>query len=218
MPVSRTVNRNPDAPKGRPAGERRCIVSGAVLPRQRMIRFVLGPGQRVVPDFDEGLPGRGMWVEARRAVLAQAASGRAFSRAMRGPVDVSPDLVAEVESALVSRALALIGLARRAGAAVSGFEKVRGLLRGGKARLLITATDGAAEGRRKLGALAAGTAQAGGLASAELGPVFGRPAAVHAAVTGAAFADRIGRALERLAMVREDSPVEYQIPDGDKVR
>jgi len=46
--------------------ERTCIVSGQVLPRDRLIRFVAGPGGQAVPDLGERLPGRGVWVEGSR--------------------------------------------------------------------------------------------------------------------------------------------------------
>ena len=185
---------------------RRCIVTGSILPRAGMLRFVVGPGRTIVADLDERLGGRGMWLAARPDVLAEAATGRYFSRAVRGPVDVPADLGRQVEAGLVRRSVALIGLARRAGAAVGGFEKTRGALKNGTACLMITARDGAADGRRKLGALALGVVQAGGLDSAELGAVFGRSTAVHVAVTDSAFADRIARALGRLEGLRGETP------------
>jgi ribosomal protein L7Ae-like RNA K-turn-binding protein len=49
-----------------------------------------------------------------------------------------------------SRCLDLIGLARRSGAAVAGFEKVRAALAAGDVALLVAASDGADDGREKL--------------------------------------------------------------------
>jgi predicted RNA-binding protein YlxR (DUF448 family) len=210
MSSARNKSRHMSALDDNGLKDRRCIVTGSILPRARMLRFVVGPGRTVVADLNERLPGRGMWLAARANVLAEAASGRHFSRAMRGPVDVPPDLARQVEAGLVSRSVALIGLARRAGAAVAGFEKTRGALKSGTACLLITARDGAADGRRKLGALALGVVQAGGLESAELGGVFGRPAAVHVAVTDQAFADRIARALGRLEGLRGETTGQHE--------
>ena len=203
---------------GKGLNDRRCIVTGSVLPRARMLRFVVGPGRTVAADLDERLPGRGMWLAARGEVLAEAASGRHFSRAVRGPVDVPPDLARQVEAGLASRCAALIGLARRAGAAVGGFEKTRAALKNGTACLLITARDGAADGRRKLTTLASGIAQAGGLDGAEMGAVFARPTAVHVAVTDAAFAERIACALGRLEGLRGEAPCRYEIHGGAEGR
>ena len=187
---------------GADAGERRCIVSGRLLPRARMIRFVVGPDRSLVADLDQRLPGRGLWLEARKDILAEAASGRHFSRAVRGPVEVPPDLVPRVEAGLAMRCGNLIGLARRAGAAVAGFEKTRAALKNGTVCLLISARDGAADGRGKLVALASGVARAEGLDAAELGAVFGREGVVHVAVTDDRFAQRINVELARLEGVR----------------
>lgn len=199
------------------SGERTCIVTGEVLPRARMIRFVKGPDGAVVADLDHGLPGRGLWVAARRDALDQAASGRQFARAQRGPVEVPADLTGRVESGLAGRALNLIGLARRAGAAVAGFEKTRAALKAGSVHLLITARDGAADGRAKLAALAPDCVRAEGLTAAELGTVFGRDHAVHVAVTDSGLAARIGDSLARLDGVRGEARDQEAIPAAPKV-
>jgi predicted RNA-binding protein YlxR (DUF448 family)/ribosomal protein L30E len=204
------------APAGA-AGDRTCIVTGAVLPRARMIRFVKGPDGAVVADLDHGLPGRGLWVAASRDALDQAATGRHFARAQRGPVEVPSDLTRRVEAGLAARAQSLIGLARRAGAAVAGFEKTRAALKGGAAHLLISARDAAADGRAKLAALAPDCARAEGLSAGELGTVFGRDHAVHVAVTDAGLAARIGDALARLNGVRGAAQDDDAIPGAPKV-
>lgn len=198
-------------------GERRCVVTGALHPRAEMIRFVKGPDGRLVADFDGRLPGRGLWLTASRAALAQAASGRHFARALKGPVEVPGDLVAQVESGLVARARNVIGLARRAGCAVAGFEKTRGELKRGAAHLLIAARDAAADGRGKLVALAPGLGSATGLDAAELGQVFGRESVVHVAVTDPGFAARVSAALARLEGVRGAGDGEDAIPGGAKL-
>ena len=61
--------------------ERRCIVSGEILPDAQMVRFVVGPDGTVVPDVGAVLPGRGLWVRAERATLDRAIAKNAFSRA-----------------------------------------------------------------------------------------------------------------------------------------
>jgi hypothetical protein len=42
--------------------ERKCLVTGARLEPDQLIRFVKGPDGRVVPDVAAKLPGRGAWV------------------------------------------------------------------------------------------------------------------------------------------------------------
>ena len=50
--------------RGDSARQRRDIVSGEVLPDNRLLRFVADPEGQVVPDAAAKLPGRGLWVEA----------------------------------------------------------------------------------------------------------------------------------------------------------
>lgn len=217
MTARAKIRRTTPAGAGGAGGDRTCIVTGQVLPRTRMVRFVKGPDGSVVADLDHGLPGRGLWVAARGDALDQAASGRHFARAQRGPVEVPADLRRQVESGLAVRAQGLIGLARRAGAAVAGFEKTRAALKGSRVHLLITARDGAADGRAKLSALAPDCLRAEGLTATELGVVFGRDHAVHVAVTDAGLAARIGEALGRLDGVRGASADHDTIPGAPKV-
>ena len=71
--------------------ERKCIVSGEVTPKQGLIRFVVGPDDRVYPDVLGKLPGRGIYVTADRAMLEEASKGQ-FSRSAKKAVSVPDDL------------------------------------------------------------------------------------------------------------------------------
>ena len=161
-----------------------------------MIRFVVGPDRALVPDLTATLPGRGMWLSASGDVLesarAQGGLARVFARAARGPVTVPPDLPAVLEAALVRRIGEQLGLARRAGQAVAGFEKAREWLRSGRARLVLQASDGSeAERARLLSGAADGTAVLAPLAAAALGRAFGRDHVVHVAIAPGRLAERL---------------------------
>lgn len=168
--------------------ERRCVASGAVLPKGALIRFVVGPDGRLVPDLAERLPGRGFWCLAERDMIERASARNLFAKAARTAVTLPDDLPALLETALRRRCLDIIGLARRAGDAVSGFEKTKSWLTKGRARLLLEAVDSDGEGARKLRALAGVAKDELPLVklftAAELGQAFGRNAAVHAALAG----------------------------------
>ena len=118
---------------------RRCIVSGERLARDRLIRFVLGPDGDVVPDLAARLPGRGLWVRSDRRSLDEAVRRKRFHHAARGQVVVVPDLADRVGDLLARRALEYLGLARRAGELVSGFEKTRQLIEAGHCAVLVQA-------------------------------------------------------------------------------
>ena len=186
---------------------RRCIVTRERLPREKMIRFVVGPERTIVPDLTATLPGRGIWLSARRDVLetarAQGGLGRAFARAARGPVTVPPDLPAVLEAALVRRIGEQLGLARRAGQAVAGFDKAREWLRTGRGRLILQASDGSAAERARFlsGATDAVTVHAP-LSAAALGRVFGRDHVVHVAIAPGRLAERLAIEAARLDGLR----------------
>lgn len=130
--------------------ERRCIATGESQPKAGLIRFVIGPDAQVVPDVMGRLPGRGIYVAADRAAIAKAASKGLFSRAARQPVKAPDGLAEMVERLLVRRVTDLLSLARKAGDAVTGYEKVKEWLVKGQAIALIQASDGSERGKAKL--------------------------------------------------------------------
>lgn len=127
---------------------RQCIVTRELLPKEQLIRFVIGPKHMVVPDLACKLPGRGLWVKADMASVAEAAVKKAFGRAARAQATVPPGLAAQVEELLRKRALDALSMARKAGLAISGYEKVREMIAAGDAACIVHASDGAGEGIR----------------------------------------------------------------------
>lgn len=165
-----------------------------------MIRFVLGPDRILVPDLGERLPGRGMWLSAKADVIEHAIRRGAFAKAARGEVLAPPDLRATVEDGLRGRIRDLVGFARRAGQAVSGWQAVREWLQAGRIGLLVQAADGSpAEKARLLGHRQLPVAEP--LSGAELGAPFGRDRSVHVAIARGRLAERIAAEAARLAGV-----------------
>ena len=189
------------------ARERRDIVSGTVMPDSRLIRFVADPDGNVVPDAGAKLPGRGLWVEASRDAVNKAVEKKLFSRAAKAQVTASADLSARAEKALVARMLGDLGIARRSGALVLGFDNVLRMLDSAKPpKVLIEAFDGAADGKRKLYAAAhrmeLKCVVIESLTSAELGLALGRENVIHAAVQPGGLAERLTFDAERLSGFR----------------
>lgn len=194
-------------PGGTGETARRCIVTRRSLPVERLLRFVVGPEGSVVPDIERKLPGRGLWLCARRDILHKACAGNLFATAARTPVEVTDGLPDQVERLLCRRCLDLIGLARRAGQAVAGYEKVRGQIRHGDVAVLLSASDGSPAERARMKSLSSGAQTIGMFSGAELGTVFGRDFAVHAAVTRGRLAERLVMEGERLAGFRNATDV-----------
>ena len=194
--------------------QRRCIATGAVRDRARLLRFVVGPDGTIVPDIDGRLPGRGLWLTPRRDIVARAVAKRVFARAARRQVSVPPDLADRLEILLARRCVDLLGLARRAGLAAAGFDRVGDAVRHGRAALLLCARDGAAGGRRKLAGLGRDLPCAEVLTAAELGAAFGRERIVYAAVGGGKLCRRLRDDLEKLAGLRETAGGPAASEDG----
>jgi hypothetical protein len=167
-----------------------------VLPEARLLRFVLAPGGAVVPDVEARLPGRGLWVRAERASIAQAVAKRLFAKAAKAPAVAGPDLADRAEARLVERMLAHLGLARRAGELILGFDQVEKALRGANPpAVIVEAAEAAPDGRRKLQAAARAQAHVpfviGTLTNAELSLALGKANVVHAALKPGRIAERL---------------------------
>ncbi|WP_431281864.1 RNA-binding protein [Humitalea sp. 24SJ18S-53] len=177
---------------------RRCIVTRDTDSREKMLRFVIGPDNTVVPDLAAKLPGRGLWLSARGDVLERAVTRGAFAKAARCAVHVPPDLRLRIEDGLRRRVRDQIGLARRAGQAVAGWAAVKEWLLAGRVGLLVEAADGSLSERdRLLGRRDVPVVTP--LTAADLGGVFGRDQAVHVAVAPGRLAGSIATEAQRLA-------------------
>lgn len=190
--------------KERGTPERMCLVSRESAPKSALIRFVIGPDDTVVPDIAGKLPGRGLYVAPNRALLDQAAKKGAFNRAAKRPVRAPDALAADVESLLVARVTSLIGLARKAGQAVAGYEKVKSWLDGERARVLIQASDGSGRGKNKLSSPPGKRSFIGVLTASELGLAFGREHVIHAALAPDGLTKSIVEDAARLSGLRDD--------------
>jgi predicted RNA-binding protein YlxR (DUF448 family) len=177
---------------GKPATERMCAVSRQVRPIDELIRFVVAPAGEVVADLKRKLPGRGLWVSASRKAVAEAVRRNVFARGFKTNVKAAPTLAQATETMLVRGVLDALAMAAKAGQVVSGFTRVESALQGRQAVALIHAADGAADGIRKLDAVARqndGIATGSrdfsivtALTSAELDLALGRSNVIHAAL------------------------------------
>lgn len=182
--------------------ERRCIVTAERQPKAGLIRFVLGPDGMVVPDLLGKLPGRGFHVSADRAAIEKAAAKGLFARAARAPAKAPEGLADMIEAQLARRVVDLLSLARKAGLAVTGYEKVKDWLVNGTAVVLVQASDGSERGKGKLRPPAKTGLFIGCLTAQEIGLAFGRENAIHGALAAGGLSDRVVVEAARLAGLR----------------
>ena len=191
--------------------ERRCILSGDHGAREGLVRLALSPDGVLVPDIMARAPGRGAWIGVDRATLdAAIAKGKmkgAVARAFKGaPATVPADLGLQIDSAFHRTLMAQLGLAAKAGALLTGAEKVDVAARSGQVALLCHASDAADDGRRKrdqswrVGEDAEGSGMTGRVLPVDrtaLSVALGRDNAVHIAIIDAGWGERLTALLDR---------------------
>jgi hypothetical protein len=187
---------------------RTCIVTRQAGEADRMIRFVAGPDGKVVPDLKQKLPGRGVWVTARRDIVETAVRKRLFARGLKEDVVAAETLPADVDRLLETAALSALSMARKAGLVVTGFAKVDAAIRSGKVSLVLNAADAAEDGIRKI-AQAVHSLTEGArpparavLTSDQMDLALGGNNVVHAAALKGGASDVLLSAIDRLAGYR----------------
>jgi len=190
--------------KDRTEPERRCIATQESQPKHGLIRFVVGPDNMIVPDILEKLPGRGIWISADRDALTLAMKKKLFAKAAKQTVTVPETLIDDVENKLLQRVIDMISMARKAGRAVAGYEKVKSSLMNEEARVLIQALDGSGRGKSKLSSPPGKGTYIGVLTANELGLAFGREHVIHAALAGGGLTKRVVEDASRLSGLRGD--------------
>jgi uncharacterized protein len=217
---------DPDLDNGprtdRSATVRMCAVARQVRSIDELIRFVVSPAGEVIPDLKRKLPGRGLWISASRRAVAEAVRRHQFSRGFKREVRVSPSLATDTEALLARSAIEALAMAAKAGQVICGFGKVEEALRSRQAQAsiqaLIHASDGAAEGIRKLDAIVRQNAGVNdkstqfpvltALTSEQLDLALGRSNVIHAAL--------LAGPASKTFLSRSQTLVQYRMADDDK--
>lgn len=153
----------------------------------------------MTPDLGAKLGGRGAWVSADRALLERAIAKGLFARAFKGAAQTPAGLIQTLEAGLERRSLDALGLARRTGEAVAGFDQVKAALTKGNVAALIAAADAGADGQAKLARIARGLPRIVGFPSTVLSAALGKDGVIHAALIKGAAATRFLTEARRLA-------------------
>ncbi|WP_237476839.1 RNA-binding protein [Lichenibacterium dinghuense] len=201
--------------------ERTCIVTRVKGPPDGFIRFVVGPDRQVTPDLRCKLPGRGAWVTAERPRVLEAVKRRSFKRAFKSEVEVPPTLADMIDGLMEKDALQALSLANKAGLVVAGATKVEGSIGPKVPVALISASDGSADGIRKMEAAvrrlmgddADSIARIRDFRSDQLDLALGRTNVIHAAVAGGTAAEGFVARARRLARYRGTPKAETAVSE-----
>lgn len=182
---------------------RKCIVSGTSFPKDKMIRFVLSPSNFLTPDIESKLPGKGYWLYARRDIVEEGfLSKRYFTKVAHKDVFIPEGLITRVEDLLIRRCKDLLGIGRKSGKVVIGFEKVSLALSRGRIQTILFATDGSEMSLKKIKDIPIGVKVIRGMTSEEQGEVFGRANIVFVGLYPSKITDMLEVELERLRLFR----------------
>jgi uncharacterized protein len=195
------------------ARERLCIATREVRPVGELVRFVIGPDGAVVPDVKRRLPGRGVWITARRRLIEEAARRRIFERGFKADVRVSAELADELDRLLEQSVLNALSMAHKAGLVVLGFARVEAAIAAAPVVALIRARDAGEENGRRLAAALGRRADHAGegkivqaFTSAQLDLALGRLNVVHAALLAGRASETFLARWRYLEYFRADNP------------
>ena len=179
---------------------------------------MVAPSGEVIPDLKRKLPGRGLWISASRQAVAEAVRRNHFGRGFKRAVRVAPGLADETEALLARSAAEALAMAAKAGQVVCGFSKVEEAVSRHLATTVIHASDGAADGIRKLDAVIRQNVGIGdesnqfpvitALTSEQLDLALGRSNVIHAAL--------LAGPASRTFLSRSQILVRYRMADDDK--
>ncbi|MXO66298.1 DUF448 domain-containing protein [Altericroceibacterium endophyticum] len=209
-PLSSDISEAKGAAQAAP--ERRCVLTGDVAPRDRLVRLALSPDDVIWPDPLARAPGRGAWIGVSRAELTaamekgrlRAALARAFKQSS---FSIPEDLPQRIEDALRHSFCQRLGLEMRAGRLILGSDRIADQARMGRVSALYHASDAGEDGTKKLdqafrvGMDAEGSGLTGiclPLDRATLSVALGRDNVVHMALADRFSAERAQTLLQRL--------------------
>lgn len=190
---------------------RQCALKKETKPTNELIRFALSPSDEIVPDIDAKAQGRGVWLTLSKSVIEEAIKKNVFASSLKQKVKLSDDLVQLVHLRLEQRLLGNLGLARKAGQLLLGGAKVRSSIEKKEIIALISAKDGALDGRNKIVGMAKARLEPDSffqidfLTSKQLSLALGRENVIHGALINGAAANSAVERAKRLARFNSEN-------------
>lgn len=184
---------------------RQCALTRARRASEDLLRFCLDPAGQVVPDLKNRLPGRGVWLTAKRVCVAEAVARDVFARAFKTTVKQDASLAELAETLLEKAALSRLSLANKAGLVTTGFAKVADAVVRGNIAVLIHASDAAPGGQQKLDGKAGFMThrRVDCFNCRQLSLALGRANVIHAALSNGGACNSFLNAVERLEKYRD---------------
>lgn len=196
--------------------ERRCALTGEVMPKANLLRFVLSPDNELTPDLKAKLPGRGVWLTAKRSMVKDAVKRKTFHRGFAKDVIVRPEIDQQVEDLLEKAAMGWLKLANKSGLAIYGFTKLMAAIEKESIIALFHASEASPDTASKLDyKFRTKLEQSGVLAQCglkkpcncfkteELSLAFGQANVIHAGLKNGGVSQAMIEAVEKLVIYKE---------------
>jgi len=180
-----------------------CIVSGATLPKNHMLRLVLSPDGVLLCDVKGKLPVEGVFIQADEDILRlgfeQKLIAKHLSANLTDDFNIS-HFIQNIKNQLYKRLAEWLSMANKSGSLIAGFVKVESALRAEGVVLLIQAGDASDDGRKKLRNIAKreNIAIDESLTREFLANALGKSDAVHIGILTTQFSTEILRESSRL--------------------
>ncbi len=185
---------------------RRCLVTGSVIGKAHLIRFVVSPSRNLIADIDQKLPGRGYWIKADREVIVKALKKNIFTKAVNHSISIDPNIIDIIQTNIKQKLINQISLSRKAGKTIFGFEKVKSYLIKNPIGLLIQAIDGSKKEKNRIMGKSLPKLIDNCLTGEELGKIFGREKVIHCAILQSGFIENIVFNANRLNNLKNPVP------------
>lgn len=136
--------------------QRKCIVTGTTMEKDRMLRFAAVENVGIVPDFKKKLGGKGIYITNAKSALTKAINNNLFTKALKKKINADANLLQITENLLHEQALHAVSLARKAGCAIWGLDKSLEAIKKNQVAFVLEASDAGADGHKKMSSHAKG--------------------------------------------------------------
>lgn len=130
----------------KPAPTFKCVQTGELLEKDRVLRFVIGPENVLYPDFTNKLPGVALYCNLYRPTMEAALKSKIFGE----DVIIPDDMLDQIERGLRHQALTMLSMSKKAGQLMTGAEKTEAMLKSGKAAVYLTSSSREGDTRQTL--------------------------------------------------------------------
>lgn len=178
---------------------RKCIVSGKILEKEKLLRFCVTPDGNVIPDFKKRLPGKGIYVSNSKTVLQKAVEANVFAKVLKKKVRPAVGLADMTENLLRHNALGAVSLSRKAGSLVCGLDKVLEAVKQDRTAFVLEAKDAGNDGHQRIMLVSKDMDVFQLFETEELDKALNKENTVHAAFLKSEMAEMARRELRKLA-------------------